>query len=48
MDAADELQAAMEATFDAIEARPQPVRLQDRDEQYWLLIGRVDQENSAR
>ena len=27
--------------FAAVEARPHPVRLQDRDEDYWLLVGRV-------
>ena len=48
MDAAPELQVVMAATFDETDAQPQPVRLQDRDEQYWLLIGRVRQENSSR
>jgi spermidine synthase len=48
MDAAPELQAVMAATFDETDAQPQPVRLQDRDEEYWLLIGRVGQENSTR
>ena len=48
MDEASALQSAMADTFDATEARPQPVRLQDRDEEYWLLIGRVGQENSSR
>jgi spermidine synthase len=48
MDEATDLQAAMADVFDATEARPQPVRLQDRDEQFWLLLGRVDQANSER
>ncbi len=48
MDAAPELQVVRAATFDETDAQPQPVRLQDRDEQYWLLIGRVRQENSSR
>ncbi len=48
MDAAPELQVVMAATFDETDAQPQPVRLQDRDEEYWLLIGRVRQENSSR
>jgi spermidine synthase len=48
MDAALELRAAMAAIFDETDAQAQPVRLQDRDEEYWLLIGRVDQENSSR
>jgi len=48
MDEASSLQSAMASAFDATEARPQPVRLQDRDEEYWLLIGRVRQENADR
>jgi spermidine synthase len=48
MDAAPQLQVVMAATFDETDAQPQPVRLQDHDEEYWLLIGRVGQENSSR
>jgi spermidine synthase len=48
MDAAPELQAVLAATFDETDAQPQQVRLQDRDEEYWLLIGRVRQANSSR
>jgi spermidine synthase len=48
MDVAPELQAVLAATFDETDAQPQQVRLQDRDEEYWLLIGRVRQANSSR
>lgn len=41
MDDAPGLQASMAAVFDEVEARPQSVRLQDRDEEYWLVVGRV-------
>jgi spermidine synthase len=41
MDAAEELQETMSAVFDEVVARPQPVRLQERDEEYWLVVGRV-------
>ena len=42
MDEAPELQRTMASVFGDVEALPQPVRLQDRDERYWLLVGRVD------
>jgi spermidine synthase len=48
MDEAPELQERLAAVFDEAAALPQPVRLQDRDEHYWLLVGRVGQENAAR
>jgi spermidine synthase len=48
MDVAPDLQSVLASVFDETDAQSQPVRLQDRDEEYWLLIGRVDQENSAR
>lgn len=48
MDEAPALQHALADVFDEVDALPQPVRLQDRDEHYWLLVGRVAQENSAR
>ena len=48
MDDAPALQETMAAVFDEVGALPQPVRLQDRDEHYWLVVGRVAQENSAR
>ena len=48
MDDAPALQETMAAVFDEAAALPQPVRLQDRDEHYWLIVGRVAQENSAR
>ena len=48
MDEAAGLQQRMAAVFDEVAALPQPVRLQDRDEHYWLLVGRVGQPTSAR
>jgi spermidine synthase len=48
MDEASSLQAAMTGIFDDVTALPQPVRLQDRDEEYWLVAGRVAQPNSDR
>ncbi len=48
MDEAPALQETMDGIFDEAAAVPQPVRLQDRDEHYWLLVGRVGQESSAR
>jgi spermidine synthase len=41
MDEAPALQAALRDVFGSVEALPHPVRLQDRDEDYWLLVGRV-------
>jgi spermidine synthase len=40
MDEAPELQQVLGEVFDEAEALPHPVRLQDRDEDYWLLVGR--------
>lgn len=40
MDEAPELQRVVGEVFDEAEALPHPVRLQDRDEHYWLLVGR--------
>lgn len=48
MDEARGLQETMEPIFDCVTAVPQPVRLQDRDEQYWLVVGRVGQPNAVR
>ena len=48
MDEAPGLQQSMAAVFDDVSAIPQPVRLQDRDEEYWLVVGRVGQPSSAR
>jgi spermidine synthase len=48
MDEATGLQRSMTEVFDTTSALPQPVRLQDRDEEFWLLVGRVGQENSER
>jgi spermidine synthase len=48
MDEATGLQRSMTDVFDTTSALPQPVRLQDRDEEFWLLVGRVGQENSER
>jgi spermidine synthase len=48
MDDAPALQRTMSGVFDDVEAVPQPVRLQDRDEDYFLVVGRVGQENAAR
>ena len=42
MDEAATLQQELAVVFDRVEALPRPVRLQDRDEQYWLLVGRAD------
>jgi len=41
MDEAAELQQAMGEVFDEVHALPHPVRLQDRDEDYWLITGRA-------
>jgi len=41
MDEAPDLQQRLAEVFDDATALPQPVRLQDRDEHYWLLVGRV-------
>jgi spermidine synthase len=41
MDEAPELQQVVGEVFDEAEALPHPVRLQDRDEHYWLLVGRL-------
>ncbi|WP_205471356.1 hypothetical protein [Nocardioides sp. SYSU D00038] len=40
-DEAPQLAATLEAVFGAAEAVPLPVRLQDRDEHYWLYVARV-------
>jgi spermidine synthase len=40
MDEAAGLQQVLGEVFDQTDARPHPVRLQDRDEDYWLLVGR--------
>jgi spermidine synthase len=40
-DAAPELEAALREVFGDVEARPQEVLLQDRDERYWLYVARV-------
>jgi spermidine synthase len=40
-DAAPELEAALREVFDGVEARPQDVLLQDREEKYWLYVARV-------
>ena len=41
MDEAPQLQATLAEVFDTASADRQPVRLQDRDEHYWLLSGSV-------
>ena len=38
---APELQRHLAEVFDTASAEPQPVKLQDRDEHYWLLSGHV-------
>jgi spermidine synthase len=48
MDEAPQLEQTMGEVFDEVATLPQPVRLQDRDEHYWLLVGRVGQQNSER
>jgi spermidine synthase len=40
MDEAAGLQQVLDEVFDETDALPRPVRLQDRDEDYWLLVGR--------
>lgn len=41
MDSAEELQVVMAQVFDELAVVPVSVRLQGRDEQYWLIIGSV-------
>ncbi|QZY28527.1 spermidine synthase [Nocardioides coralli] len=41
MDRAADVLDALESVFDEVEAVPCPVRLQERDETYWLLVGTV-------
>lgn len=41
MDEAAELQQALGEVFDEVHALPHPVRLQDRDEDYWLITGQL-------
>lgn len=48
MDDAPALQQTMTAVFDDVEAHPQPVRLQERDEDYWLVVGRVRDNDADR
>lgn len=44
-----ELEQALAAEFDAVDGRPHEVRLQGREEHYWLYAARLTtQENSAR
>jgi spermidine synthase len=38
---APDLEAAMREVFDTVEARAREVRLHERDEHYWLYVGRV-------
>lgn len=38
---AADLEAALRTAFGGAEGRPHDVRLQDRDERYWLYVGRV-------
>ena len=38
---APDLGTSMREVFDVVEERPHEVRLQDRDERYWLYVGRV-------
>ena len=40
-DEAPGLEAAMREVFDEVRARPHEVRLQDRDEHYWLYVART-------
>jgi spermidine synthase len=39
---APDLQAAMSEVFDEVGAQPHDVRLQERDEHYWLYVARVE------
>jgi hypothetical protein len=38
---APELEETLRTVFGAVEAQPHGVRLQDRDEQYWLYVARA-------
>ena len=40
-DQAPELESALGAVFGAVEAQPHAVRLQERDEHYWLYVARA-------
>ncbi|WP_372735501.1 spermidine synthase [Nocardioides sp.] len=40
-DESTDLEAALRTVFDEAEARPHAVRLQEREETYWLYVGRV-------
>ncbi len=40
-DRSPELESVLEQVFDEAETRPYDVRLQERDEQYWLHVARV-------
>jgi spermidine synthase len=41
---APDLESSMRRVFTDVEARPHEVRLQERDEHYWLYVGRVASE----
>jgi spermidine synthase len=41
---APDLEEALHTVFDDVEAQPHEVRLQDRDERYWLYVARVPSE----
>ena len=41
---APELEAALREVFAAVKALPHEVRLQERDERYWLYVARVASE----
>ena len=38
---APELEDALRTVFGAVEAQPHEVRLQERDEHYWLYVARA-------
>lgn len=40
-DTSDELEESLRSVFGAVDVLPQEVRLQDRDEHYWLYVARV-------
>jgi spermidine synthase len=40
-DTSDELEESLRSVFGAVDVLPQQVRLQDRDEHYWLYVARV-------
>ena len=40
-DASERLEESLRGVFQSVDVLPQEVRLQDRDEHYWLYVARV-------